>query len=197
MYRQGSVRRLGKAEGEGVLTRKGCPTEQMLQKCIFRRTRISKTPEICWLSLQLWQMLQAPRSYPLGTHHFFFVLTQGHFFIAFRERGREQERERETLIEKHPLVASSTCLDWGSYALGLGVTWAQTGDQTYNLGMCPDWESDPHKPFSYRIMLQPAEPCRPGWYSFLPVLLGSFGSTQDSARGLLSPQAQAEQRCQG
>ena len=95
MYRQGSVRRLGKAEGEGVLTRKGCPTEQMLQKCIFRRTRISKTPEICWLSLQLWQMLQAPRSYPLGTHHFFLSSPKDIFSLLLeREEGSKKGKEK-------------------------------------------------------------------------------------------------------
>ena len=47
-------------------------------------------------------------------------------FIDFKERGKEREREGERNIdarEKHQLVASH-------------------GDQTWNLGMCPDQELD-------------------------------------------------------
>ena len=43
-----------------------------------------------------------------------------------RERERERKKERNTdMREKHQSVASCTCPD---------------GDQTHNLGMCPDWE---------------------------------------------------------
>ena len=43
--------------------------------------------------------------------------------IDFRERGREGERERN--ISQFPLKC------------------APTGDGTHNLGMYPDWESNP------------------------------------------------------
>ena len=52
--------------------------------------------------------------------NFFFILTQGHFFIAFRGRKWEGERERERNIYQLFLMCSPT------------------GDQTCNLGMCPD-----------------------------------------------------------
>ena len=62
---------------------------------------------------------------------------------------REEGRERETLMsEKHdqlPFVRT------------------QTRDQTHNLGVCPDQESNP-QPFSYRMMFQPTEPHQPGLY---------------------------------
>ena len=48
---------------------------------------------------------------------FIFILTED-LLIDFRERGREEERE----IDHLPLVC------------------APTGDQTHNLGMCPDLE---------------------------------------------------------
>ena len=58
--------------------------------------------------------------------------------------------------EKHWLVASHPCPDWGLYATG------RTGDWTISLSMCADWELNPQA-FSYRTMLQPTEPHRPGW----------------------------------
>ena len=48
------------------------------------------------------------------------------------ERGEWKKKKRERNIdvrEKHWLVASPIC--------------APTRDQTHNLGMCPDWESNP------------------------------------------------------
>lgn len=36
--RQGRGRRTGKGKGEGLLGRKGCPTDHLLQKHIFSRT---------------------------------------------------------------------------------------------------------------------------------------------------------------
>ena len=56
------------------------------------------------------------------------------FFIDFRERGREGERERETS------VASPTCL---------------TGAQTRNLGTCPEWKLN-LRPFGSQRMLRPS-----------------------------------------
>ena len=66
---------------------------------------------------------------------FFFILTWGHFFIAFRESGRKTGREREKHWCKRG--ASTGCLP---YVPRLGITCAWTGDQTCNLGMCPDPE---------------------------------------------------------
>ena len=53
-----------------------------------------------------------------------FTFTRGHFFIAFREKGRETDRERETPI-------------------GFSLIYASNGDQICNLGKCPDQESNP------------------------------------------------------
>ena len=53
-----------------------------------------------------------------------FTFTRGHFFIAFREKGRETGRERETPI-------------------GFSLIYASNGDQICNLGKCPDQESNP------------------------------------------------------
>ena len=58
---------------------------------------------------------------------------------------REGKGERET--EKHQIGLPPLC--------------ACNGNRTHNLGMCPDWESNP-EPFSYGMMLQPAQPHRPG-----------------------------------
>ena len=44
----------------------------------------------------------------------FLILTQGHFFITFREKKRAEGRERNTADrEKHWLVASHMCPDRG------------------------------------------------------------------------------------
>ena len=56
----------------------------------------------------------------------FFILTQGHFFIAFIERGRGKERKRNIDVRETLIV----CL----------LIHGPTGDQTHNLGMCPDQE---------------------------------------------------------
>ena len=83
---------------------------------------------------------------------FFLILTRGHFFfIALRER---MEREKQW-CEKE---ASIGCL---LYVPRLGIAHAQTGDQTRNLGMYPDWELN-LKPFGYRTVFQPTEPHWPG-----------------------------------
>ena len=60
----------------------------------------------------------------------FFILTWGHFFIAFRQRGRER---------------NTGCLP---YIPRLGIVGAQTCNQTCNLGMCPERESN-LQPFSW------------------------------------------------
>ena len=48
--------------------------------------------------------------------------------IDFREWGREKERENADVRQKRQPVAFVS---------------APTGDQTHNLGMCPDWETKP------------------------------------------------------
>ena len=55
-----------------------------------------------------------------------FFLSPEDMLIDFKDRGREEERggERET---------TEINTDW------LPVICAQTTDQSYNLGMCPDW----------------------------------------------------------
>ena len=50
--------------------------------------------------------------------------------IDFRERRRERARERETLM-------------WERNINGLPPVHTPTGDQTSNLGMCPDQELNP------------------------------------------------------
>ena len=55
-------------------------------------------------------------------------------FTDFREKGREGERGRETLRGERNI-------DW------LPFVHAPTREKTYNLGMCPDLESNP-QPFS-------------------------------------------------
>ena len=72
----------------------------------------------------------------------FFYLHQRTFFHCFRER--EEERERNVDVRER-------CIDW----LPPGHAWPR--DQTRNLGMCPDLESEP-QPFGYRTTLQPTEP---------------------------------------
>ena len=59
------------------------------------------------------------------------MLTQGHFFIAFREKGRERRMERE----KHRLVASHMHLDQGLklQTLSYGMTLRTT--EPYCLGL--------------------------------------------------------------
>ena len=82
-----------------------------------------------------------------GLAFFFFILTSGHIFIAFRDRGRE---ERETLIGCLAPVPR-----WG-------IIRAWTGDQTRNLGTCPDWKSNP-LPLSYWTMLKPIDHTSQVW----------------------------------
>ena len=65
------------------------------------------------------------------------------FFIDFRERGRGKKRERKRNIsvrEKHQSIAS--CINL-------------TGNQTHDLGMCPDRESNP-QPFGVQDNVQPS-----------------------------------------
>ena len=50
----------------------------------------------------------------------YLILTQGHFFIVFRGRGRERERNID-VRDKHQLATSFMCPDWGIHMLGLGT----------------------------------------------------------------------------
>ena len=67
--------------------------------------------------------------------NFFFILTWGHFFIAFRERGRERNID---VKEKHRLVAfpmhvdqDHSCLEWGLNLQPRYVPWL--GIKPHNL----------------------------------------------------------------
>ena len=57
-----------------------------------------------------------------------FILTWEHFFSLLIEREERREKERETSMRE----TSIGCL----------LVWAWTRDWTYNLGMCPDQESN-------------------------------------------------------
>ena len=72
------------------------------------------------------------------------------FFSLFFER--ERKGERETLIWERE--TSVGCLP---YAPGPCIGHAWTGEQTHNLGMCPDWDSN-LPPFGYGMTLQTTEP---------------------------------------
>ena len=63
------------------------------------------------------------------TIFFFSILTGGHFFIAFRERGRKRGRERE----KHRSVASHASPDWGSKPQPRCVHHLETEPETLQL----------------------------------------------------------------
>ena len=82
---------------------------------------------------------------------FVFILTRGLFALL---SGRE-EGERQTSMQGEALIG---CLQ---YVPGPGIIHIRMGDQTRNLGMCPDWESNPQL-FSYRTTLYPTEPHQPG-----------------------------------
>ena len=73
-----------------------------------------------------WKISSANETYPM----LFLILTQRHAYW-FLERGEGMEREREQ--ERN--------IDW------LPIVHVQTGNSTGNIGMCPDWESNPW-PFS-------------------------------------------------
>ena len=79
---------------------------------------------------------------------FFFSSTEDILSLHFREGGRGEERERER--ERN--------IDW------LPPIHIPTSHRTYNLGTCPDPESNPQA-FSYRTTPQPTEARRPGRYS--------------------------------
>ena len=65
------------------------------------------------------------------------------YFVIFRQRGREGEREGE----KHQCAVAS-CMP-------------PTGDLACDPGMCPDWESN-WQPFGLQAGTQCAEPHQPG-----------------------------------
>ena len=87
--------------------------------------------------------------------------------------------------EKYQLVASCVCP-----VLGIKSAWIR--DQTCNLDVCPDQESNP-QPFGYRMMLQPSEPHWIGlgfvlFYSFLKkkmfVYLSGEGREKERKRNI-------------
>ena len=65
-------------------------------------------------------------------------------FINFRVRGKEKKGEIETSMGKKNI-------DW------LPTICSLTGDQTCNLGMCPDQQLN-HNLLVQGVMLQPIEP---------------------------------------
>ena len=64
--------------------------------------------------------------------------------IDFRERGREGEREGE----KHPLVASLTCPDWGLDLQPRHVPWPEQTQTFWVCGMTLQ-HTEPHQPRLY------------------------------------------------
>ena len=62
------------------------------------------------------------------------------------ERGEGREREEKPRYEREPLVTSHTCPDWVLFLYADSFS-MHPEDQTRNLGMCPDQESNP-RPFS-------------------------------------------------
>ena len=62
------------------------------------------------------------------------------------ERGEGREREEKPQYEREPLVTSHTCPDWVLFLYADSFS-MHPEDQTRNLGMCPDQESNP-RPFS-------------------------------------------------
>ena len=88
------------------------------------------------------------QSYIVRIHLFLYSPPKEISFITFRKRAREgknHQSKRETSIG---------CLQY-----------APDPGSNHNLGMCPDWESNPHlQPFSYWKVLQHTEPHphRPG-----------------------------------
>ena len=97
----------------------------------------------------------------MSRSEFFLSSPEDILFIAFRERGKEIERERE----KHRCAREAPIAypDQGSYTSGPGVTFACTWPQaqTHNLYVCPDQKLN-LKPFSDRVILQQTEPHWPG-----------------------------------
>lgn len=92
------------------------------------------------------------------------------FLLVFRDKGRESDRDIETLMkeEHHHLAVSCK---------------TPTGDRAYTLGMCPDWElklatywflgqcstAEPHWP-SQCILLLKNKLKSKGRYHNLPLL---------------------------
>ena len=78
---------------------------------------------------------------------FFFKNSHlGHFFIAFRERGRERK--------KHQLVAARTQLDWGLYMPRSGIEpapreCALARNQTCSLSVMGGSPTEPHCPWFF------------------------------------------------
>ena len=63
-------------------------------------------------------------------------------------------------------------------------TW--TGDETCNLGTCPDRESNLH-PTGYRMTLQPTEPRRPGLHRTVSTTRGSNRAAAGKLKTFLLP----------
>ena len=106
----------------------------------------------CYLPLEL--LILKVFCYLSFIYLVFYPHLRTFFFHCFqREKGREKERERHQCDTEASFGCFPVC--------------SPTGDQTLNLGMCPDWKSEPQL-FSLLqesgVMLQPIEPHWPGCY---------------------------------
>ena len=82
--------------------------------------------------------------------------------IDFRKRVREEERrkqqcEKETSTCCLSNVPGTPCALISPHTLPTSSPHSPIRDLTCNLGMCPDWESNP-KCLVYELMLYPTEP---------------------------------------
>ena len=107
--------------------------------------------------------------------HLFFILTTGHFFIAFWERGREGGRERERERERHWCERETL--------IGCLLIHAPTRDQTHNLGMCSDQESNPW-PFWSTEWPEPPEPHWPRHGCHLLTMRNDSKDTTNTGRSI-------------
>ena len=103
----------------------------------------------------------------------FFILTQGHFCIAFfffrkREERREEGRKKETLMQERSINQLHTvCAQTGDCT-------CPTRDRTHNPDICPDQEPNPQPkhlywpgielwPFAFQDDAQLTELYQPGF----------------------------------
>ena len=104
---------------------------------------------------EIWKMWGRTQEDFLGDckslyYYIFLILTQGHTYDFQKREGREKEKDRniDPLLPIHSPMRDQTC----------------------NLGVCYDWESN-LRPFSLWDDTQPTEPHRPGHkdlYSYSP-----------------------------
>ena len=129
-----------------------CPKHVSL---ILEFTTAHRTPPLEGLNVFQTEL---KRSFYSFIPEIFFPLPKDIFFISFRKRGREGEKNHP-----HESEAPISCF---LYAPSPGIIDARTGDQTHNLGMYPDRELNP-QPFCYGRMLLLTEPHWPGSHKYL------------------------------